>query len=53
MCNLRDKIREHGKQDRNRFRDTENKLVVTRGAGRREMCENREGIRRYKLPVIK
>ena len=39
MCNLRDKIREHGKQDRNRFRDTENKLVVTRGGGRREMCE--------------
>jgi hypothetical protein len=39
MWNLRNKIREHGKQDRNRFRDTENKLVVTRGGGSREMCK--------------
>ena len=44
MWNLRNKIREHGKQDRNRFRDTENKLVVTRGGGSRGMCKTGKGL---------
>jgi len=44
MWNLRNKVREHGKQDRNRFRDTEKKLVVTRGGGSREMCKTGKGL---------
>ena len=43
-CGTSNKIREHGKQDRNRFRDTENKLVVTRGGGNGEMCKTGKGL---------
>ena len=44
MWNLRNKIREHGKQNRNRVRDTENKLEVTRGGKSREMCKTGKGL---------
>ena len=43
MWNLRNN-RKHGKQNRNRVRDPENKLVFTRGGRSKEMCKTRKGL---------
>ena len=40
-------------QNRNRFMDTEIKLVVARGEGFGELGEKGEGIKKYKLIVTK
>ena len=44
VWNLRNNIRKHGKQNRNRVRDPENKLVFTRGGRSREICKTGKGL---------
>ena len=50
MWNLKNNI---NKQDRNRFIDTKNRLMVVRGEGTGGLGEKGEGIEQYKLVVTK
>ena len=53
MWILNNKANIHTWQNRNRFIDTENKLVVSRGEGSGGWVKLLERIKKYKLPVIK